>query len=184
MAGCGSRLAAAAMALGLTIALAPAAALADPELRRLERSWQQLDRQLKVLDSLLPGEPQSLPAALYSTPPLPQTLIRANQPASGLLKPVEATPAAPLALPTASQLQAQGVQALGLEQALAIAFEGSATLQAQREQVAASLAALQAALGSWWPRISAVASGGSNQFGPPEKAKSIAGQLVSAIKTR
>lgn len=153
------------MALGLTIPFAPGAALADPELQRLERSWQQLDRQLKALDSLLPGEPQALPADLYRTPPLPENLIRANQPASGPLKPDEATPAAPLALPSASQLQAQGVQALGLEQALALAFQGSATLQAQREQVAASLATLQAALGSWWPRISAVASGGSSQFG-------------------
>lgn len=136
------------MALGLTIPLAPAAALADPDLRRLERSWQQLDRQLRVLDSLLPGEPQSQPADLYTTPPLPETLIRANQPASGSLKLDQATPAAPLALPSAAQLQAQGVQALSLEQALAVAFQGSATLQAQREQVAASLATLQAALGS------------------------------------
>ncbi len=153
------------LGLGLAIPLAPPAALADPELRRLERSWQQLDRQLKALDSLLPSEPVSLPADLDSTPPLPQTLIRANQPASGPLQPDQATPAAPLALPTASQLQAQGVQSLSLEQALALAFQGSASLQAQREQVAASLATLQAALGSWWPRISAVAAGGSNQSG-------------------
>jgi len=151
--------------MGLTFPLTPPAALADPQLRQLERSWQKLDRQLRALDSLLPAEPEALPVDLYSTPPLPEKLIRANQPASGALKPDEATPVAPLALPTASQLQTQGVQALSLEQALAVAFQGSATLQAQREQVAASLATLQAALGSWWPRISAVASGGSNQFG-------------------
>ena len=150
---------------GLGVPLAPRAALANPELRQLERSWQKLDGQLRALDSLLPAEPAALPVDLYSTPPLPEKLIRANQPASGELKLDQATPAAPLALPTASQLQAQGVQALSLEQALAVAFQGSATLQAQREQVAASLATLQAALGSWWPRISAVASGGSSQFG-------------------
>ena len=132
--------------LGLVIPLASRAALAEPGLQQLERSWQQLDRQLKALDSLLPSEPGSLPANLYSTPALPDNLIRANRPA-------------------ASQLQTQGVQALSLEQALALAFQGSATLQAQREQVAASLATLQAALGSWWPRISAVASGGSSQTG-------------------
>ena len=153
------------MTLGLVIPLAAPAALADQELRRLERSWQQLDKQLKVLDSLLPSETESLPADSYSTPPLPAKLIRANRPASGPLKPGEASAAAPLALPSASQLQAQGVQALSLEQALAIAFQGSATLQAQREQVAATLATLQAALGTWWPRISAVASGGSSQTG-------------------
>lgn len=143
----------------------PAPVLADPTIRRLERSWQQLDRELNSLDALLPWEPGSLPADLDSTPALPPTLIRANQPASAGFKPEQARPEPPLALPIAAQLKAQGVQGLSLEQALAIAFASSADLQAQREQVAASLATLQAALGRWWPRISAVASGGSSQSG-------------------
>ncbi|WP_233128432.1 TolC family protein [Synechococcus sp. 8F6] len=66
----------------------------------------------------------------------------------------------PLDLPTPQQLQAGGVASLSLEQALAIAFANSATLQAQREQVAAALASLQAAMGSYWPTISAFANGG------------------------
>ena len=147
------------------VVLGSAEVKADPSIQRLERSWQQLDQQLRTLDALLPSEPQSLPAELYATPPLPANLIRANQPATAPLKPGQANPEPPLALPSAAQLKAQGVQGLSLEQALAIAFASSANLQAQREQVAASLATLQAALGSWWPRISAVASGGSNQTG-------------------
>jgi len=138
---------------------------ADPAIRQLERSWSRLDQQLKLLDGLLPPELQGRPADNDSVPPLPANLLRANQPAGAQLNPGDAVPVPPLELPTAVQLQAGGVQGLSLEQALAIAFAGSATLQAEREQVAASLAGLQAALGSWWPRISAVASGSSGQSG-------------------
>lgn len=151
--------------MGLFGLLAPAAGRADANLRRLERSWQQLDQQLRALDALLPSDPQPLPADLYSTSPLPDALIRANEPASAPLQAEQANPAPPLALPSAADLGATGPQSLSLEQALAIAFRNSATLQAQREQVAAALASLQAALGSWWPRISAVASGSSGQTG-------------------
>jgi OMF family outer membrane factor len=134
-------------------------------IRQLESSWRQLDQQLRALDALLPDDLQGLPARNSAIPPLPANLIKANQAPSGSLKPEQAIPAPPLALPTATQLQASGVQGLSLEQSLAIAFASSASLQAQREQVAASLASLQAALGTWWPRISAVASGGSGQSG-------------------
>jgi outer membrane protein TolC len=137
----------------------------DAGIRQLESSWRQLDQQLRALDALLPDDRQDLPARDSSIPPLPANLIKANQAPSGALKPEQAIPAPPLALPTASQLQGNGVQGLSLEQSLAIAFASSASLQAQREQVAASLASLQAALGAWWPRISAVASGGSGQSG-------------------
>ena len=143
----------------------PALLAADPAIRQLERSWSRLDQQLKLLDGLLPPELQGRPADNDSVPPLPANLLRANQPAGAQLNPGDAVPVPPLELPTAVQLQAGGVQGLSLEQALAIAFAGSATLQAEREQVAASLAGLQAALGSWWPRISAVASGSSGQSG-------------------
>ena len=144
---------------------APPTGAKDGEIRRLERSWSQLDQQLRALDALLPEESQRLPADGAPTPQIPPGLIRANQPSTGALQIKEAVPTPPLALPTAVQLQARGVQDLSLEQALAIAFASSATLQAQREQVAANLASLQAALGSWWPRISAVASGSVSQSG-------------------
>ena len=138
---------------------------ADPATRQLERSWSRLDQQLKLLDGLLPPERQSRPAEIDSVPPLPANLLRANQPAGARLNPSDAVPVPPLELPTAVQLQSGGVQGLSLKQAVAIAFAGSATLQGEREQVAASLASLQAALGAWWPRISAVASGSTGQNG-------------------
>jgi outer membrane protein TolC len=137
----------------------------DAGVRQLETSWRQLDQQLRALDALLPNDLQGLPAGDSAIPPLPANLIKANQAPSGPLKPEQAIPAPPLALPTATQLQASGVQGLSLEQSLAIAFASSASLQAQREQVAASLASLQAARGAGWPRISAVASGSSGQSG-------------------
>jgi len=154
------------LALGSPLGSALANGLSpEPQTRELERSWGQLDQQLRALDALLPDDLQSTPLEGAPTPLLPATLIQANQAAKGLLNPTLAVPAAPLDLPTAAQLQAGGVQGLSLEQALAIAFASSATLQAQREQVAASLASLQAALGTWWPRISAVASGSAGQSG-------------------
>jgi len=151
--------------LATAVSASPAARSGDQEIRRLERSWGQLDQQLRSLDGLLTPEPQTVPLDKDTVPPLPANLIRANQAPSGRIDPAQVQPAAPLALPTPVQLQAQGVQGLSLEQALAIAFAGSATLQAQREQVASSLASLQAALGAWWPQISAVASGSSGQSG-------------------
>ena len=126
----------------------------------IERSWQRLDAELRALDQLLPGEPEPPVGDVLSTPELPANLIRANQPASGPIQPADAVAGPPLDLPTPQQLQASGVASLSLEQALAIAFANSATLQAQREQVAAALASLQAAMGSYWPTISAFANGG------------------------
>ncbi|MCP9940889.1 TolC family protein [Cyanobium sp. ATX 6E8] len=145
--------------LGLIPAqLAPAALAQNTEL--LERSWQRLDAELRALDRLLPIEPEPPVGDVLSTPELPANLIRANQPASGPIQPADAVAGPPLDLPTPQQLQAGGVASLSLEQALAIAFANSATLQAQREQVAAALASLQAAMGSYWPTISAFANGG------------------------
>jgi len=126
----------------------------------IERSWQRLDAELRALDRLLPSEPEPPVADVLSTPELPANLIRANQPASGPIQPADTVAGTPLDLPTPQQLQASGVASLSLEQALAIAFANSATLQAQREQVAAALASLQAAMGSYWPTISAFANGG------------------------
>jgi outer membrane protein TolC len=137
---------------------APLSSAADTEL--LERSWRQLDAELKALDQLLPAEPEPPVRDVLSTPELPPNLLRANQPAKGPIQPEQTTPAPPLDLPTPQQLEQAGVASLSLEQALAIAFAGSASLQAQREQVAAALATFQAAMGTYWPTISAFAAGG------------------------
>jgi OMF family outer membrane factor len=130
----------------------------DTEL--LERSWQKLDAELRALDQLLPVEPEPPVRDVLSTPELPPNLLRANQPAPGPIQPGQTSPAPPLDLPTPQQLAAGQIASLSLEQALAIAFAGSASLQAQREQVAAALASFQAAMGTYWPTISAYAAGG------------------------
>ena len=126
----------------------------------LERSWQKLDAELRALDQLLPAEPEPPVRDVLSTPELPPNLLRANEPAQGPIQPEQSTPAPPLDLPTPKQLEASGIASLSLEQALAIAFASSASLQAQREQVAAALASFQAAMGTYWPTISAFAAGG------------------------
>jgi OMF family outer membrane factor len=132
----------------------------NPELERLERSWQRLDAELRALDALLPAEPEVPVRDLLSTPELPANLLRANQPPTGALQPEQATPAPPLDLPSPAQLQQGSTAGLSLEQALALAFANSASLQGQREQVAAALARFQAEMGSYWPTISAFANGG------------------------
>ena len=126
----------------------------------IERSWQRLDAELRALDQLLPTEPEPPVGDVLSTPELPANLIRANQPAAGPIQPADTVAGPPLDLPNPQQLQAGSVASLSLEQALAIAFANSATLQAQREQVAAALASVQAAMGTYWPTISAFANGG------------------------
>lgn len=143
------------------MAPAMAAPLSSPgSTERLERSWQRLDAELRALDQLLPLEPEAPVRDVLSTPELPPNLLRANQPAQSPLQPAQSTPPSPLDLPTPEQLAKGTVASLSLEQALAIAFANSASLQAQREQVAAALASVQAAMGTYWPTISAFASGG------------------------
>ena len=150
--------------LGLIPAQLVPAALALPvqpqNIRLLERTWHKLDSHLRVLDQLLPSEPEPPVGDVLSTTELPANLIRANQPATRAIQPADAVAGPPLDLPTPQQLQASGVASLSLEQAIAIAFANSASLQAQREQVAAALASVQAAMGSYWPTISAFANGG------------------------
>jgi OMF family outer membrane factor len=130
---------------------------------RLERSWRELDRELRLLDSLLPTEPEFRPDLLRPVPPLPGTLLRANEPASGPVDPTRTIPPAPLSLPERGQLQGGGIQSLSLEQALAIAFAANPAIQGQREEVAAALATLQGALGTYWPRLEALAAGFTGQ---------------------
>jgi len=151
--------------LGLIPAQLAPAALARPpaqpqNTKVLERSWQKLDAQLRMLDQRLPSEPEQPVDDVLRTPELPANLIRANQPATGPIQPADMVASPPLDLPSPQQLQPGSVVSLSLEQALAIAFANSASLQAQREQVAAALDRFQAAMGSYWPTISAFAKGG------------------------
>ena len=154
----------------LTLALLAGAALpsqaqldSTAEVEKLERSWQQLDRQLRALDALIPNEPEPIPNRFQPAPPLPQSLLQPNAAPSGALAPDASGAPTPLALPDAEELQQQAIQSLSLDQALAIAFTNNPTLQAQRERVAAALAELQAAMGTYWPRISAYAEGSTGQ---------------------
>ena len=154
----------------LTLALAapatlPALAQLDStaEVDKLERSWQRLDRELRALDALIPPEPEPIPNRFAPAPPLPQSLLKPNAAPTGTLAPGATAAPIPLALPDAEQLQAGAIQSLSLDQALAIAFNNNPALQAQRERVAAALAELQAAMGTYWPRISAYAEGSTGQ---------------------
>ncbi len=146
------------------------AAMALPQTERLENSWRRLDAELRALDQLLPAEPDAPSPGALATPKLPASLIRANEPAGGPMRPEQSLPSPPLALPSPQQLRAGSIAGLSLEQALAIAFAGSASLQAQREQVAAALAGVQAAMGTYWPTIRAFAAGGYERARTTETA--------------
>ena len=148
------------LALAVSLLSAP---LASANTAMLERSWLGLDQQLRALDALIPPDPQPLPADASPTAPLPPALLAPNAAPTGPLQPAAAGPPAPLSLPTPAQLHQGQIASLSLEQALAIAFGNNARLQAQRLQVAAALAELQAALGSYWPRIAAIAAGNTGQ---------------------
>ena len=130
---------------------------------RLSRSWKALDAQLRALDALIPADPEAAPALTSPAPPLPRSLLVPNAAPSSTVAAPQAAAPPPLQLPLPSQLQQGVVQGLSLEQALSLAFANSAGLQAQREQVAAALEELQAALGTYWPRILTVANGSSGQ---------------------
>jgi outer membrane protein TolC len=130
---------------------------------RLERSWRELDQQLRALDALIPASAAPSAPADAATPLLPQTLLGPNGAPTGVLTPAQAHPVAPLNLPTAAELRQGRIAAVSLEQALAIAFANNLVLQARRLEVAANLAELQSALGSYWPRIAAIAAGSTGQ---------------------
>ncbi len=151
--------------LGVQRAAAQPAPLLGRGTERLEKSWRELDRELRLLDSLLPTEPGARPNLLTPVPALPSVLLRSNGPAQGEVDPARTIPLPPLNLPQQSQLQGGGIQSLSLDQALAIAFAANPGLQSQREEVASALANLQAALGSYWPRLEALAAGLTGQSG-------------------
>ncbi len=136
----------------------------SPEVEKLERSWRALDQQLRVLDALIPPDPQGIPPREAVTAPIPSSLLQPNRAPSQQLQPGQAAPPAPLSLPTPQQLQKGVVEGLSLLEALALGFKNNPELLAQRERVAASLDELQAALGTYWPRISAVAGGSTGQI--------------------
>ncbi|MCX5936739.1 MAG: TolC family protein [Cyanobium sp. LacPavin_0920_WC12_MAG_62_9] len=155
-----------AQALAPMIGPNPQGKATDPGTAMLQRSWNQLDAQLKALDALIPPDREAAPKVENATLRLPASLLQPNAAPRGELSSSQANPAPPLSLPTPIQLKGGGlVQGLSLEQSLALAFANSASLQAQREEVAASLALLQAQLGTYWPRISAFANGSYGQEG-------------------
>ncbi|MFN9872348.1 MAG: TolC family protein [Cyanobacteriota bacterium] len=117
----------------LAAPLTPAAA---PPVAELERSWRELEQQLRELDRILP--PEALP-------------------------PSESAPAGFETLRSAAAASGAGRRPLGLEEALAIAFQANPSLLADRQEVAAAAAELQGRLGRWWPRVSAVAGVGQGQ---------------------
>lgn len=135
-----------AAALGLVVGLPGAGAPVE-----LERSWRELEEQLRQLDQVLPRDASLLdPPATRNAPPL---------------TPEAARPVAPLSLPTAATLQEAGPRRLGLEEAVALALRNSATVQARRDLVAAALAEVRASLGAWWPRLEALAGAGYDRAG-------------------
>jgi len=155
-----------AQALAPMLGPNPQGKATDPGTAMLQRSWNQLDAQLKALDALIPPDREAAPKVENATLRLPASLLQPNAAPRGELSTSQANPAPPLSLPTPIQLKGGGlVQGLSLEQSLALAFANSASLQAQREEVAASLALLQAQLGTYWPRISAFANGSYGQEG-------------------
>lgn len=155
-----------AQALAPMLGPNPQGKATDPGTAMLQRSWNQLDAQLKALDALIPPDREAAPKVENATLRLPASLLQPNAAPRGELSTSQANPAPPLSLPTPIQLKGGGlVQSLSLEQSLALAFANSASLQAQREEVAASLALLQAQLGTYWPRISAFANGSYGQEG-------------------
>ena len=125
----------------------PEPAAREADIRQLERSWAQLDQELRLLDQLLPP-----PDDGAGSPGLPSeigpALLRANRPPSAAIDPRDpALAPPPLALPSATSLAQGRVQSLSLRQALAVANQHSPELQEQRLEVARSLADLQARLG-------------------------------------
>ena len=163
-----------AAALGPQLGSPFAPALANPTpsqgIGPLERSWRQLDRELRALDALIPADPQTPAPKSLGTPPLPQGLLAPNAAPAGPITPADHIPPAPLSLPEPLALRQGRIVSLGLEQAVAIAFANNPALQAQRLEVAAGLADLQAALGTYWPRIRAFADAASGRSGQASNA--------------
>ena len=121
-----------------------AKATPNPSNQQLESSWSAIDKELQLLDRLLPKEP----TAYSNAEPLASTI---------------SNPSPALELPTAPQLSGPEVKGVSLQQALAIGLNQNPNLQAQRLEVATALAELHSRLGNYWPRILAFGGIGYNQ---------------------
>ena len=160
----------AAVALALMVVDPPASRaqqlLEDDEIdggvERLERSWRQLDLQLRALDALIPAEAEPPTERFAPAQPLPSSLLKPNAAASSTLSPEPGAPP-PLELPDAGELKPGVIESVSLKRALQIALVNNPALQAQRLRVAAALSELQAALGTYWPQISAYAEGSTGK---------------------
>ena len=64
----------------------------SPEVEKLERSWRALDQQLRVLDALIPPDPQGIPPREAVTAPIPSSLLQPNRAPSQQLQPGQAAP--------------------------------------------------------------------------------------------
>lgn len=67
-----------AQALAPVIGPNPARNATDPGTARLQRSWNQLDAQLKALDALIPPDREAAPSIQNATPRLPASLLTPN----------------------------------------------------------------------------------------------------------
>ena len=137
---------------------------------QLERSWDELNRQLNNLDTLLGPAPVLDPSDDLRAPQLPANLMDANRPADEALSQEDSLPDAPLSLPGSAD-QGTEVKSVSLKQAIAIAFRNNPELQIQRERIAAQGATVASLSGSYWPTISVFADvegfqNGSTTFSP------------------
>ena len=137
---------------------------------QLERSWDELNRQLNNLDTLLGPAPVLDPSDDLRAPQLPANLMDANRPADEALSQEDSLPDAPLSLPVSAD-QGTEVKSVSLKQAIAIAFRNNPELQIQRERIAAQGATVASLSGSYWPTISVFADvegfqNGSTTFSP------------------
>tara|TARA_Y100000589_G_scaffold133991_1_gene127995 strand:- start:2633 stop:4432 length:1800 start_codon:yes stop_codon:yes gene_type:complete len=137
---------------------------------QLERSWDELNRQLNNLDTLLGPAPVLDPSDDLRAPQLPVNLMDANRPADEALSQEDSLPDAPLSLPVSAD-QGTEVKSVSLKQAIAIAFRNNPELQIQRERIAAQGATVASLSGSYWPTISVFADvegfqNGSTTFSP------------------
>ena len=137
---------------------------------QLERSWNELNKQLDSLDTLLGPAPDLDSSDDLAAPELPSSLMDANHPADEALSQEDSLPDAPLSLPGLAE-QKSKVKSVSLEQAISIAFRNNPELQIQRDRIAAQGATVASLSGAYWPTISVFADlegfqNGSTTFSP------------------
>ncbi|EAU74087.1 TolC family protein [Synechococcus sp. RS9916] len=101
--------------------------------KQLERSWQRLNGQMDALDQMLGPAPALDFTDDLRSEPLPEALLKAN-----------------------SQ---DNTQAMGLNEALTLAFRNNPNLAMQRLAIAAQGARVASASGLYWPTLRVVAAG-------------------------